>query len=130
MWWLEMALTAAQTAADYMASMDRVGETVSVRRYTGLGVARTYADFEARARTVGYEPQPMISSHNKASAIQQGDRKIILLAADLDNAGFASPITTDDKVMVRGMELAIIAADDSTRRVNGTLIAYELQVRG
>ena len=43
-------------------------------------------------------------------------------------AGAAKP--SDILLVVRGKELNIEAADDNTRRVQGVLIAYELQVRG
>ena len=72
----------------------------------------------------GYAPHELVGN------ILQGDRRIILFADDLLGKGFALPVTTNDKVVVRGKELAIVAVDDSTRRVNDVLIAYELQVRG
>jgi hypothetical protein len=40
------------------------------------------------------------------------------------------PITSTDKIVLRGKELQIIAVDDSTRRVKGVLIALEIQARG
>jgi hypothetical protein len=40
------------------------------------------------------------------------------------------PITTNDKIVIRGKELAIKAVDDNTRRIGTTLIALTLQVGG
>jgi hypothetical protein len=40
------------------------------------------------------------------------------------------PVTTNDKAVVRGAELAIIFANDSTRRIGNDLIAIELGVSG
>ena len=100
-------------------------DLVTVRRYTGSGSVRPKFDVEdCRARVVGYAPHELIGN------ILQGDRRIILVADDLLGKGFSLPLTTNDKIVVRGKELAIIAVDDSTRRVNAVLIAYELQVRG
>lgn len=101
-----------------------VGEIIQIRRYTGAGTSRPRFDADVRARIVGYTAEELIGP------VQQGDRKVIFLADDLDAAQFAQPITANDKAVVRGKELAIIAPDDSTRRCQGVLIAYELTVRG
>jgi hypothetical protein len=102
-----------------------LSDNVILRRYTGAGANRPRFDVEdVRAQVIGYQP------HELVGTIVQGDRKVILYADDLVGAGFSQPITTNDKLVVRGRELAIIAADDSTRRVDGVLIAYELQCRG
>lgn len=115
-------MTPAAAKASYRRALK---ELVTVRRYTGSGSNRPRFDVpKVRARTVGYAPHELVGS------IVQGDRKIIVYADDLLGVGFAAPITTADKIVVRGKELAVIAADDSTRRVDGVLIAYEIQVRG
>lgn len=101
-----------------------VGETILIRRYTGSGTNRPRFDAEVRARVIDFAPSELIGT------VQQGDRKAIMLAEDLYTAQFALPITSNDKAVVRGRELAIIAPDDSTRRLGGELIAYELQLRG
>jgi hypothetical protein len=110
-------------------------ETVLLRRYTGAGSVRPKFEAAARAQVVGYAP------HELVGTIVQGDRKCIVLADDLIANGWAAPrnpdgtfgrvaIVTSDFVVVRGVQLAIKAVDDSTRRINGVLIAYELQVSG
>jgi hypothetical protein len=99
-------------------------EIVFARRYTGSGAVRPVFNAKARAKVVGYAPYELIGT------IVQGYCTVILYADDLIKNGFALPLTTNDKLVVRGKELAIIAADDSTRRVDGVLIAYELQARG
>lgn len=102
-----------------------VGKTILVRRYTGAGPNRPKYDVPVRARVMGYMPHQLIGG------IQQGDRKVILLAEDLDAAGFAGPITTNDRIVVdNDPEMKIIAPDKATRECQGVLIAYELQVRG
>lgn len=99
-------------------------ETVYIRRYTGVGPTRPFFDTPMRARVMTYEPQELIGT------IQQGDRKCIGFVPDLVDVGFALPVTSNDKLVVRGRELAIIAVDDNTRRDEGELVALELQVRG
>jgi hypothetical protein len=114
-------MTPESATASYRRAL---GETVQIRRYTGTGSNRPRFDVSVRARVAGYEPQQLVGS------IQQGDRKVIVLAEDLINSGFALPVTTNDKVVARGKELAILGVDDNTRRVDGVLIAIDLQVRG
>jgi hypothetical protein len=101
-----------------------VGEIIYIRRYTGQGTARPKYDAPVRARVVGYEPKELVGS------VLQGDRRVIFLSEDLDAAQFAHPVLASDKAVVRGRELAIVAPDESTRRVQGELIAYDLTVRG
>lgn len=108
----------------YERMLQLVGEVVTLRRYTGTGTNRPRFDAAVRARVEGYRPDALTGT------IQQGDRHLIMLADDLFAAQFPLPILTSDKVVVRGRELQIIATDDSTRRVQGQLIAIELQARG
>jgi hypothetical protein len=70
---------------------------------------------------MGYQPKELIG------AIVQGDRKVIAL---IDALGALLPLTTTDKLVIRGREVAIKAVDDNTRRIGGTLIALEIQAAG
>lgn len=107
------------------ASYKRVlDSTVTVRRYSGTGLSRTHVDADAAAQVTGYAP------HEVMGGILQGDRRVILYADDLVGGSVSQPILITDKILVRGKELAIMAVDDSSRRVNDALIAYQLQVRG
>ncbi|MEP9389656.1 hypothetical protein [Mesorhizobium sp. KR9-304] len=108
----------------YSRAMDVAGEAIVIRRYTGTGQGRPFFDASVRARVVDYEPHEIIG------AIKQGDRKLIVLAEDMIAAQIPLDLHNGDKAVVRGKELNIEAADDSTRRMQGVLIAYELQVRG
>jgi hypothetical protein len=107
--------------ASYREALDK---SVTIRRYTGLGAARSYTDFPCQAQVTGFAPAALVGN------VMQGDRKLIIYSDDLADAGFAEPITVNDKAVVRGKELAILAVDDSTRRIDDVLIAYELQARG
>ena len=52
------------------------------------------------------------------------------MIALVDTLSAILPLTNDDKLVIRGAEVAILAVDDETRRIHGTLIALEIQVRG
>ncbi len=101
-----------------------LGEWVLIRRYTGTGTTRPHFDVRARARIVGYAPNELVGG------IQQGDRRAIVLADDLFGSGLTMPVLNTDKLVDHGRELQIIAVDADTRKIDGVLIAYELQVRG
>jgi hypothetical protein len=115
-------MTPEQCRATYRRMMALVGEPVLIRRYTGTGANRPRFDAEVIARVTEFEPDQLVGT------IQQGDRKLIVLSEDL--TGFPTPIKKGDKAVVRGKELNIEAPDDNSRRVQGELIAWELQVRG
>lgn len=115
----------------HRAFINEIGEDIIIRRYTGTGTPRPKKEATIRARVVGYSPNELVGS------IVQGDRKIIALVdplASVPEGQFALstllPLTTNDKVVVRNKELAILGVDDNTRRIAGALIAIELQARG
>lgn len=110
----------------YRDQMDAHGEDIVIRRYTSTGVSpRTYVDRPCRARVVGYQPSELVG------AIAQGDRRVIIMAEDLEGESPAFTLAKSDKVYAeRFNEIAILGIDDSTRRVDGELIAYELHCRG
>lgn len=105
----------------YTKQIGIVGETVYIRRYTGLAPSRTFVDTETKARITDYEPDNLVGQ------ITQGTRRVIAL---VDGLSAIMPVTTSDKLYARGREVAIEAVDDNTRRVGGTLIALELRVKG
>lgn len=118
-------MTPAEAKASYRRTMKEAGETVTIRRYTAAsGTPRPSVTKDVTARVTGYAPHELVGS------IQQGDRRVIVLADDLATGAVTLPIKKGDKAVVRGRELNIESVDDSTRRVQGVLIALELQVRG
>jgi hypothetical protein len=118
-------MTPEQIRADYRAALHRVGEPVTIKRYYGTGSTRPFYQATVRARVTGYEPNELVGG------VIQGDRKLIVSGEDIIGAGgITLPLVKGDKVIVRGRELNIEAADDSSRRVQGVLVAIELQVRG
>jgi hypothetical protein len=59
--------------------------------------------------------------------IDQDDRKLLLLFSDLDNLGIVPK--RGDRVDRKGQLMTVQAVDDSTRSIQGVLMAYELRVR-
>ena len=116
-------ISAENVKADYARTLT---ERATIRRYTGTGPIATKPrhDVSVRCRVVGYEAEELVGT------IQQGDRKVIAYADDVTEAGMVLPLTANDKMIVRGKELAIVQADHDTRKIGPTLIAIEIQVRG
>lgn len=124
-------MTPDEARLDYRREMAEHGETVSIRREAD---DPTPEALNLRARVTGFSPEEI------AAGIDQGARKIILLAEDVEReiaanrwpppaAGFAA-ILKDDTLMLRGAPLNVERVDDSTRRVAGVLVAYEITALG
>lgn len=113
-------MTADEIKRHYAAELK---ETIAVRRFTGTGASRAATDTEARGRAWGYSAKELIG------AVQQGDQHVLLLADDLTAGGFELPVTMNDRVVIDGKEFAIMSPG-VRKAPDGTLIAYELQVRG
>lgn len=97
-------------------------ETIVVRRYTGAGTNRPRFDVAVRGKDRLYASTELIGT------ISQGDHNVLVLAEDLIAAQFSLPLTTNDKVVVAGKELAIIAPN--TRKApDGTVIVYDCHAR-
>jgi hypothetical protein len=98
-------------------------EQIGVRRYTGAGANRPRFDVYVRGKATPYATTELIGT------IMQGDQRVLLLVQDITTGQMPLPVTTNDKVIVRGRELAIINAAER-KAPTGELVAYELQVRG
>lgn len=99
-------------------------ETVSIRRMANYGDSPAYADYSARARVTRHAPQELVG------AIQQFEVLAIVYADDLTDGGLTLPITNRDKLVVGSRVHGIVSADDNTRKVEGTLIAFEIRASG
>ncbi|MET4170967.1 hypothetical protein ABIB99_002049 [Bradyrhizobium sp. LA6.1] len=124
-------MTPDQALASHRRMLLQVGEAITVRRYAGTGAGRAATEAVAQGRVMGYLPKEIVG------AVQQGDRKVILLndpAAAVPSGKVALstllPLDSDDRLVVRGAEVAIQGVDDSTRRIADVLVALEIQVRG
>jgi hypothetical protein len=92
-----------------------------VRRYTGAGSGRSFADTATLGKVSTYEAKDLVGT------IVQGDRKVIVL---VDTLSSLLPLSTADKLVIRGKECAIKSIDDDTRRIAGVLIGLQIQVEG
>lgn len=124
-------MTPAESLAQHRAFLAEIGEDIIVRRWSGPSGARIATEAVARGRPVAYKAEQI------AGAIRAGDRKVILIndPAAVVPAGKVAlstllPLTTHDKLVLRGRELEIKFADDDTRRIAGVLVALEIQVAG
>ena len=97
-------------------------ETIGVRRYTGTGATRPRYDIFIRGKATPYGATELIGT------ITQGDQKVFLLAEDIIAGLMTLPITTNDKVVVKGKELSIVNPAER-KAPDGTLVAYEIQAR-
>ena len=105
-------MTPAQAKASYIRQLNMADTLCVVGENTPL-----------RCRITGFQPDDVVVD------LQQGDRKVILLADDVAAAGLA-PLKRASKLLWNGKILTVKSIDDATRRVGGVLIAYELQVAG
>jgi hypothetical protein len=98
-------------------------EKITVRRYTGAGTNRPRFDVTVRGKARLFDAKELVG------AITQGDQQVLLLVEDLIARGFTLPLTTNDKVVIAGKEIAIVAPN--TRKAeDGTVVAYDCQARG
>lgn len=116
-------MTPSAARQSYKRTLRRFG-TVTIRRYYGSGTPRPSYEKACAARVMTYKADEIVGP------IVQGDKRVILLAEDLESGAVALPLLTTDKAVIRGKEHAIVAIDAETRRLGDVLCAYELQVRG
>ena len=118
----------------------RSGETVALQRgpvaggtsgtpiglLFGITIATGGAvPYLVRARIMNITPTDVVGS------IQQLKRKAIVSAEDVEAAGFPLPFQPkEDRLTWNGKTLVIVAVDDGTRRVQGQIVGYELELAG
>jgi hypothetical protein len=113
--------------AEYTRSAYRrqVTHQVAIRRYTGpAGPNRAAVDTPCHCRIRGAGAGVLIGD------VMQFNFMAIVLVEDLVAGGFTLPLTTADKFLFNGRELAINFPDNATRAVGPDLIAYVLSVKG
>lgn len=116
-------MTPSQVRASYQRMLGQF-ETIAIRRYSGTPASRTHVDKSCLGKPAAYQGDEMIGT------VVEGDQKVYAFVSDLDAAGLTLPVTTNDKVVLGGRELAIKAVDANTIRIGGETVAYILQVRG
>lgn len=111
--------TASEALATYREMVSDVGQPVAIRRYTGVGSARTSVDTATKAYVRNYASDELIG------AIVQGDQKAITL---VDTLSGILPVLTSDFLVVDNREYAI--KNPMKRVVGGTLVALEIHAKG
>lgn len=97
------------------------GQTVTLRRLSGTGAG----DYSVYAWVTDMQPSDVVGS------VQQLKRKAIVLASVVASSGFPTPILPkQDRLVWNGKTLVILAVDDGSRRLQGALMAYELELSG
>jgi hypothetical protein len=92
-----------------------------------FGARRSANSARSCARIATYLPQELTGN------MQEGDRKVIVLADDI--AGVRPSLCRSGRSRIAsswldGRSLVIQSVDDTTRRVAGVLVAFELRVSG
>lgn len=110
-------------AADILDTYRRTClQPVTIRRYSG-SAPRTSHDYTGMGNARLYGAAELTGS------IKQGDWRVIVIVADLVDAGLALPVTTNDRVVVKGQELKVMVPAERSA-LEGDLIAYEITARG
>jgi hypothetical protein len=109
-------MSPAEAIASYRRDIAAYGETVQFRRDAST--------VEVKARVRNYQPAQLSAS------IIQGDRRVIVVAADLTAPFDTVPPKKGDKITIGGKPTTVQFVDDITRKIGSTLIAYDIQVRG
>lgn len=78
-------------------------------------------DCLVRARVVGFDEAEI------TAGIEEGQRKMIVFAPDVT---WSDPLRSGDRVFAGDLDLYVNTVDDQKRRVDGTLIAYEITASG
>jgi len=120
---INLDVASAPTGDAYARQFDQKGQVVSIRRIRPNAANLTVGGI--RAIITGYEPDEL------AAGIAQGDRKVFLSAADIAASGLPLPLQRgQDRVVDGSREMTIEEIDDSTHRIAGELLAYQVRVTG
>ena len=110
-------MTPAAARAAYRRQITTHGETITLRRR----VSGVTTEALVRAKLVQLAPDELVGG------LTQKSRKAIVLAEDVESSGFPVPFKTAlDQIVIGSTVLTIGIVDDTTRRVAGVLLAYEL----
>jgi hypothetical protein len=119
-------MTPEQAKSSYRRALTN---RASIRRFSGpAGPNRSATDVECRAWVRRFRAGP--GTGPLVGDVMQAEFLAIVLVEDLVAAGFALPITTADKLVFNGREMAISFPDNATRTVGTELIAYNLTIKG
>lgn len=105
-----------------LAKTQGPGESVTLRR----GVPPSNTDYPGiRAWVTEFIPEDL------EGAVEQGRRNAVLLASSVVASGFPLPFLPKQDFLIWGGYIdAITSIDDATRRIQGVLIAYDVELEG
>jgi hypothetical protein len=105
-----------------------VGITVRFERVVGFAPNATVITATVTAKVMKYAMDTVTVSEtgysaSKPGAIRQGDREVLVMAADLAAQGFPLPVLKSDRVIIAetGDTLSIIAVDANKRAFAGCI---------
>ena len=108
-------MTPAAARAMYRRQLKTHGEPITIHRGEASAVALgKVKSYRADEITPG---------------VSQGDHQVIVLAEDLERAGFPVPPTAGDEVVWLGRALYVMPTP-TQRRVGTTTVAFEMVARG
>ena len=118
--------------SSYRRCLKSVWEMVVLRRYVGTGEGRSKTDASALARV---NDIPVAGAYGEvreelAGSMPQQGYTVIVLAQDLVDAAWPVPPKRNDKVIVRGKEMNVESVGSNNRRIGGSIVAWDLTVRG
>lgn len=118
-------MSPAAAAAAYARAFGAAGPSEPVQLVRG-GDSRVYT---AQAWVTDFIPADL------AGAVEQGRRNAVVLATSVAASGFPLPFQVKRDRLVWGLSgapksNAIVKVDDASRRIGGTLLAYELDLDG
>ena len=102
------------------AAVDRVGETVTVRRLTGTN-PQVATDCTTKAVVRGYSPDELVGG------IQLGDKRVILSEKDLKASSWPVPIRPQDRIVIESKAVTVQSVEK--RKIGDDVAMYVLQVR-
>jgi hypothetical protein len=110
-------MTPTQAKQALQRQLEAHGETVSLKRGN--------TTYSVKARVMDPRPSDLVGN------IQLLGRKAIVSAEDVAAVSFPTPfLPKQDQLVWNGKTLKIMSINDSTRRIQGVLIAYELELSG
>ena len=103
------------------AAIQRVGETVIVRRVTGIS-PQIPLDIQIKAVVRDYTAQELLGG------LQQGDRHVTISQLDMENAQWCWPVKIGDRIIIDNRTMMIKGIEN--RKIGNDIAMVVLQVRG
>lgn len=98
-------------------------DTVAIRRFSGTGAGRSFLDYPAKAKMKGNQDKIVVGE------VTQYDYQVIVNAEDLVKQG-VTELRNTDQLIHEGKAYGISFPDNFTRRDEGELVAWVVNIRG